>query len=228
MSAQPDLASVATLLSEPTRVAMLDALMGGVALPASELARRAHVTPQTASEHLAKLVSGGLLRAQKFGRHRYFSLVGVDVARALEALALIAPPTRARSLSDSLDKRDFCAARTCYDHLAGRLGVAVTGALVTKRLLEEQPYQYAITPKGERWLVAFGLDLSASEHTRRKFAPKCLDWSERVPHIGGWLGAAIATHMLAAKWLRRSTTSRAVRLTELGQTALAKQLEIQI
>ena len=228
MSSHPDLASIAALLSEPTRVAMLDALMGGLALPASELARRAHVTASTASEHLSKLVAGGLICLERVGRNHYYRLANPEVARAFEALALIAPPAQTHSLSASLAKRDLCAGRTCYDHLAGQLGVAVAQALVERGYIEEQPYQYAVLPAGEPWLHRIGIDLTAGAHTKRKFAPKCMDWTERWPHIGGWLGAGLVTQLFAHKWLRRCEGSRAVKLTEAGQRLLQQQLGVSL
>src|SRR4051794_30879174 len=133
MAGTPDFAAVAALIADPSRAAMLSALLGGHALPASELARYARITPQTASTHLAKLVSGGLLSVTRTGRHRYYSLTSRDVAQALESLAVIAPAPRLRSLNESLEVQAIRRARTCYDHLAGTLGVALTQALIDRQ-----------------------------------------------------------------------------------------------
>ncbi len=217
-AAEADIAAVATLLADPTRARFLAALGDGRALPAGELARRARVAPATASAHLTKLVDGGFLVVERQGRHRYFRFANPALATALEALAVLAPPAPTRGLSDSLIARDLCAARCCYDHLAGRLGVAVTGALVSRRTLDVVADGYAVTAAGERWFAAFGVDLGAVQRHRRRFAPHCLDWSERHHHLAGALGAALAAQCFAHGWLARAASSRAVQVTEAGRT----------
>lgn len=225
-AAEADIAAVATLLADPTRARFLAALGDGRALPAGELARRARVAPATASAHLAKLVAAGFLAVERQGRHRYFRLANPALATALEALAVLAPPARARGLSESLIAADICAARSCYDHLAGQLGVAMTAALVAHGTLAVVADGYAVTLAGECWFADFGVDLGVVQRQHRRFAPHCLDWSERHHHLAGALGAALATRCFARGWLARATSSRAVRVTEAGQVGFQEWFDI--
>jgi DNA-binding transcriptional ArsR family regulator len=216
MTTYPDLASVASLIAEPARASMLSALLGDIALPAGELARLAKVTPQTASAHLAKLVEGNLLSVTALGRHRYFRLRDKNVAQVLEALALIARPARVDSLNDSLQRSAIQRARTCYDHLAGVLGVELTQAMMNNGYIQYHGEAYEVTPPGETWFSSFGVDCSELQQKRRTFARSCLDWSERKPHMAGALGAAILHRMLELKWILRVRGSRTVKVTDLG------------
>src|SRR5436190_2067977 len=142
MRAEPDLSTIAALIGDPTRATMLSALMSGQSLPASELAYRAHITAQTASSHLAKMVDGGLLTMQRTGRHHYYQLKNAEVAHLLEALAVVAPAPRVKSLNESDALKALQTARTCYDHLAGKLGVAVTQALLDRNLIQLDEADY--------------------------------------------------------------------------------------
>ena len=222
----PDLAAVAALIADPSRAAMLSALLGGEALPAGELARAARVSPQTAAAHLAKLVRGGLLVVTTQGRHRYFRLSGPPVARMLESMALVAPAGRVRSLRHSLENRALRRARTCYDHLAGALGVAITQALVERDWILEHVEAYEVTGPGTGWFQALGVDCDGLQQGRRKFAPRCLDWSERRPHIAGALGAALARRMLALGLIARLDSTRALTVTPAGCAYLKNTLDI--
>lgn len=217
-----NIAAVAELIGDPSRAAMLNALMGKQALPAGELASSAGISPQTASTHLAKLIDGGLLTLTSQGRHRYYALASADVAHALEALAVIAPPAKVRSLRESLVTEQLHFARTCYDHLAGKLGVALTRALQDSGMLhrEEQERRYHITARGAHFFNELGLDLEKLQRQRRAFALACLDWSERRYHLAGALGAALAEHFFQLAWIEKRASSRAVQLTEAGQQEL--------
>lgn len=228
MQSQPDLSAIAMLIGDPARAAILSALLGGQALPASELAHRAHVTPQTASAHLAKLVEGGLLELNRSGRHRYYRLKNAEVARALEALAIISPAPRPKSQRDSTEYQALCFARTCYDHLAGKLGVALTQALQDKGLLTLHEQAYALTPQGSRWLEDWHIDEDKLHKGRRMFARTCLDWSERRDHLAGALGAAITTRLLEEGWIVRNAGNRSVRLTETGRSGILREFGISI
>jgi len=208
----------------PSRAAMLAALSDGRALPAGVLARCAGVPPQTASAHLARLLAGGLLIEERHGRHRYFRIAAPTVVRALEALAPLAA-ARPAGLAVPTALR---FARTCYDHLAGAVGVKLAEALVQRGVLEMTPDGYAITPVGTQRLEAFGLDMVALGQTRRALAPRCLDWSERRYHLAGALGAALLTRLLALGWLRRAPTSRVVHLTATGRDALRHELDVDL
>lgn len=222
---EPDLARVAMMIGEPARAAMLGALLGGQALPAGELARRAGVAAATASAHLTRLVDGGLLTRRVSGRHRYYALASADVAAALEALARIVPPSSDRP--NSAQNAAIRFARTCYDHLAGKLGVLLTDTLLERGLIRESA-GYELTSRGEEWLRAFGADLDALRQTRRVLARPCLDWSERRDHLAGVAGAAIATSMLERRWLVRMDGTRAVRLTLRGREGLYRTLALEI
>lgn len=203
---------------------MLLSLLGGEAIPAGELARRAGVSPSGASAHLRRLREGGLIMQESVGRHRYFRLASRDLAEALESLARVAPARVASSFRESEGTRALKHARTCYDHLAGELGVAVTDALVERRMLARTDDTFTVTGKGSRWLTSLGIDLDAVAGSRRSFARACLDWSERRPHLAGSLGAAVAEVFFARKWIRRLPGGRAVAVTPDGRAWLAREL----
>jgi len=219
--------AVASLLAEPTRAAILDALMAGGSLPAGELARRAGVAPSTASEHLSRLLEGHLVSCEAHGRERRYRLASHWVAEALEALARVAPPEQAHSLRASDSHAALRHARTCYDHLAGRVGVALTEALLARRLLLALDGSYAVTGRGERYLASLGVDIDRARAARRSFARACLDWSERRPHLAGSLGAALADALLAEKWLQRRADGRALIVTASGEAGL-RALGVQL
>ncbi len=217
---EPDIAFVAGLLADSSRAAICMALAGGEARPAGELAARAGVSAQTASNHLAKLIAGRILRVEQQGRWRYYRLASADVGYAVEALAVVAPES-ARATSPKV--ADIAAwrlkqARTCYSHLAGRLGVALADALTAGGWLEADGRDYRLTPTGTRSLRALGIALPA----RRSPAParRCIDWTERRPHIAGLVGTALADLALDRGWIRRLRGTRAVMVTTRGQTQL--------
>ncbi|MEO0560479.1 MAG: winged helix-turn-helix domain-containing protein [Chloroflexota bacterium] len=227
MNQEPNFATLAALIGDPTRASILSALLGGVALPASELARRAHVTPQTVSAHLGKLLEGGLIRVTKSGRHRYYTLADARIAGMLETLQTLAPlpsdHNGRRGISD-----EMAGARTCYDHLAGRLGVAVTDALVSRAYIEASEGAYHISDVGEALFAAWEIDVGALRAQRRKFAYPCLDWSERRHHIAGALGAAIAAHFIEVGWVRRREGTRSLLVTGVGAAALWTELGVSL
>lgn len=227
MDTQPDIASIAFLIGERTRAMILMALLGGVALPASDLAARCQLTQQTMSAHLAKLVAGGLLAVEPRGRHRYYRLASAEVGHALETMQAIAPRPPVRSLRQSEETRALCFARTCYDHLAGKLGVSLVQAMVQHGYLTEAEKNYALTTAGEQWFTHLGIDVSDSRRKRRVFAASCLDWSERHYHLAGALGASLASQLFAQGWIIRSSSSRAVRLSEAGKRGLLQELNLQ-
>jgi DNA-binding transcriptional ArsR family regulator len=228
MDAAPNPMSVAALIGEPARATILMALFGGASLPATDLAYRCRLTPQTTSAHLAKLVDGGLLAVERSGRHKYYRLANSQVGHALEALNVLAPRQPVRSLRQSDEVKALRLARTCYDHLAGAVGVGVAQALVARGYAEPSDGHFHLTPTGVAWLIRFGIDPTRLERTRRAFAPQCLDWSERRHHMAGALGAAITTRLFDLGWMTRSTTSRAVRLTPAGQAGLLAELDLHL
>ncbi|HEV2677279.1 MAG TPA: helix-turn-helix transcriptional regulator [Aliidongia sp.] len=218
MIAASNLAEIAALVGDPARANMLAALMDGRALTASELAFMARVTPQTASAHLAKLSESHLLAVAKQGRHRYFKLASPLVGRMLEgimAVAAIDAPLRHRppSVKDAALRQ----ARTCYDHLAGRLGVAVADALTARGHVVLSEDGGTVTESGTGFFQTIGIDLQTGFKRQRCFCRPCLDWSERRPHLAGALGAAIATTAFEQGWIERLRDTRAVGITAVGR-----------
>lgn len=222
----PRLARLAGLIADETRAACLLALLDGRAWTAGELARHAGVAASTLSEHLGKLVAGGLLAEERQGRHRYVRLADARVAQLVEDLtAQVGPGTGRppRGLRESSAGSAMARGRTCYDHLAGRLGIAVTDALTARGLLL-QDTGFALTDAGVRWFDAAGIALDRT--TRRPLARACLDWTERRPHLAGVAGAALCRHALDTGWCVRIGSERAVKVTAAGEQALSELLGI--
>jgi DNA-binding transcriptional ArsR family regulator len=226
MKTGPNISHVASLVGDPARANMLTALMSGKALTATELAHEAGVTPQTASTHLAKLESGGLVVTEKQGRHRYFQLSGEDVAEVLEGLMGLA--ARAGHLRTRTGPRDpaLRRARVCYDHLAGDLGVGLYDGLQAKGYITDARSGVALTAAGARSLAEFGIDLSRLEDQRRPLCKTCLDWSERRSHLAGSLGAALLDRFYALRWARREKDSRVVTFSPAGERELRQRFSI--
>jgi DNA-binding transcriptional ArsR family regulator len=220
-----DIAPVAALMADPARAAMLGALLGGSALAAGELSLLAGISPATASAHLARLLGGGLVTVTRQGRHRYYRLAGHEVAAAIEAIAQISPASPVRSLRQSRDAAALAQARTCYDHLAGRAGVALFDALIRAGILTGggtgQAAAYEVTADGAGTLAEFGVDVAEVRRSRRRFAGACLDWTQRRPHLNGALGAAVTGRLLELGWIEQGPSRRAVRVTEPGRAGLA-------
>ncbi|MEU9478338.1 winged helix-turn-helix domain-containing protein [Streptomyces sp. NPDC048191] len=221
------LAALASLIADETRAACLLALLDGRAWTAGELARRAGVAPSTLSEHLDRLVTGGLLAQERQGRHRYVRLADARVAELVEGLTAHLPPAAVRrpprSLRESSAGSAMARGRTCYDHLAGRLGIAVTDALTLRGLLR-QDTGFALTEAGVEWFGTAGIALDVSG--RRPLARACLDWTERRPHLAGAAGAALCRHALDAGWCVRIGSERAVKVTPSGERELSVLLGI--
>jgi len=227
-SPDPPIATVAALIGEPARAAILCALLGGDERSAGELAMQAGVAANAASAHLAKLVDGSLLTCRTVGRQRLFRLAGPNVARAVEALAAVAPPAKIVTLSQWRVAGDLRTARSCYDHLAGQLGVAVTEALVARGAIALDDCEYRVTAGGNVFFAELGIDVEAARSARRHFARTCLDWSERRPHLAGALGAALRTEFLRRDWVARNSGSRALRITAAGADWLRSVLSIDL
>jgi DNA-binding transcriptional ArsR family regulator len=228
MNVKKDLAEIAALIGEPTRVVMLWSLSGGQARPASELAFYANVSAQNASAHLARLVEAGLLAVEARGRHRYYRLAGAEVAHAIEALAALVPSAKEMANLPSRQTPDLKYARACYDHLAGRVAVEICAALENKGYLAAVGAEFEVTRKGEKLFHDLGIDLSELRQQRRAFARQCQDWSERRPHIAGALGAAMLERMFQRGWIARVRSSRVLRVTAKGREDVYKLLKINL
>jgi DNA-binding transcriptional ArsR family regulator len=226
-SGDANIAAVASLLADPARATIMIALSDGRALPAGELARLAHVSPSTASSHLSKLAEGGLIEVEAWGRHRYYRVAGPEIVGALEALSLVSPAKPVRSLGQSRKAEAVRFARTCYDHLAGFLGVKLTRSLVGLDVLRELEDGYEVSEEGFLHLTEFGLDLSGRKE-RMRFAPAHVDWSERYHHFAGPLAKAVASRLFELKWVARTPSSRAVRVTEAGQAGLRERFGLDL
>ena len=227
MSQQPNIASAAFLIADPARAAMLMSLIDGRARPAGELAFAAGVSAQTASSHLAKLLDGGLLTVEAEGRHRYYRLAGPDVAVALENLAAIGHVKVACRKPPSQAGQHLRFARCCYDHLAGRLGVAVTRGMQERGfLIAAAGKRFDVTPAGADWFGDIGLDVGILKPSRRGLAWRCLDWTEREHHLAGPLGVQFMGLLCNDGWLRRAKSSRALDVTPKGWVGLKQHLGI--
>ena len=213
MSATNNLAIVAACAGDPARASMLSVLADGRAFTAGELSAVAHVTPQTASGHLARMVDAGLLTVTSQGRHRYYRIASPQVALMLESMMVVAAEPR-MGRTGPADAR-MRLARTCYDHLAGQLGVGIADSLVAAGHVVLSDDGGEVTGSGRAFFLSLGLDLSA-ETSRRPFCRPCLDWSERRHHLAGTLGSRIMTQCLQSGWIRRAAKSRAVDITPLG------------
>ncbi len=223
-----NIAAPAALIGDPTRAAMLQALQDGRAQPASALAWAAGVTAQAASNHLTRLVDGGLLAVEREGRHRYYRLASAEVAHALEALSVLAAPVRSLETPRSPKARALRDARCCYGHLAGRLGVCVAEALTHRDLIRPTDNKlYDVTPTGRVWFEDLGVSVSTLR-SPRGVARQCLDWTERRHHLAGPLGVKLLERMTALGWLAIERQGRAVRLTPEGRTALRERLGVDL
>ena len=240
MTGDTDLAALGSVLGERARARMLLALGDGRALPASVLASEAGVAASTASAHLAQLVDAGLLAVTPQGRHRYYRLAGPQVAELIELLARVAPAAPVRSLREGTRAQALREARTCYDHLAGRLGVDVMQALiadgsVTGGTGRHDPgngdrlssyghaIDYRLSEHGSGRLAELGVDFEPGTALRY-----CVDWTEQAHHLSGRVGKALATRLLELRWLRRADRGRAVHVTKAGRRGLAAEFGIEV
>lgn len=234
MASNAKFATIAALAGDPARAAMLHALMDGRALTASELSRAGGITPQTASGHLAQLSDAGLISVVKQGRHRYHRLAGPSVAHMMESIMRVASDLEAASPAIFTGPKDEAlrAGRTCYDHLAGRLGVAIADAMIEGGYAEFSDEAGIVTDRGAALLSKIGIDLKALSAKPRPgkkvFCRPCLDWSERRPHLAGVVGAAICQHSFDEGWIRRVNDSRAVAITRKGEQTFREALGIRL
>jgi DNA-binding transcriptional ArsR family regulator len=239
---ETDIALAAALIADPTRAAILRALLPDRPLAAGELARLAGVSAATASFHLAKLLEGRMIKVARQGRHRYYRLAGHQVAAALEALGLISPPLPVRTLRQSREAAALAEARTCYDHLAGRAGVELLASMLRLGLLAREKPQssfrtdgddtaatrFEVTGAGARTLGSFGIDVTEIGRSRRNFAGECIDWTQRRGHLNGALAAAITARLFELGWIERAQRRRSVRITPAGAEGLAATFGLEL
>lgn len=224
-----NIALPAALIGDPVRAAMLMALMDGKALPASALAYAAGASPQAASNHLKRLAEGGLIAARAEGRHRYYRLANSDVAQVVEALSRLAPRPQRLDPPISPKARRLRDARSCYDHLAGRLGVAMADAFEANGWISAvDEDRFALTGAGAGALAALGVDVADVKPRKGRLLRPCLDWTERRRHLAGPLAARLLTRLLELRWLERIPGDRGLRLTIAGQAGLRDRLGIEL
>ena len=232
MAATPDhdlaVSQIAGAIGEPARARILYSLLDGHARTSTELAIVADVTPSTASVHLNRLRDARLVRMAAQGKHRYYSLAGNDVANALEGLSIVAGVSPNKFVPNTPIR--LRAARTCYDHIAGRLGVLLHNHFKTAGWISHSSSTtgYDVTPKGARELAVLGIDIAEARSLRRKFAYPCLDWSERQPHIGGAFGSVLLKAVLRLKWVAQDLDSRCLQITRTGQRELKSRFGIEM
>jgi hypothetical protein len=201
--------------------------MDGRAYAAGELAYAAHVSPQTASGHLAKLAGARLIVSSPAGRHRYFRLAGPHVAAMLEGVMAVAAASPPRCKAPRIPD-DMRGARMCYDHLAGKLGVALADALQARGFVAFGTDGGIVTNAGDMFFAELGIDIAAARNGRRAFCRPCIDWSERRPHLAGAVGAALAQHLFDLNWIARMRDRRAVTVTPKGRLALARTFGVEL
>ncbi|MCB9994660.1 MAG: winged helix-turn-helix transcriptional regulator [Hyphomicrobiaceae bacterium] len=219
MKEGPDIARIASLIGDPARANILTALMAGKALTASELASEAGVTAQTASTHLSRLVSGGLLILRRQGRHKYFALASDEVAKVLEGLmGLAAHGGHLRTRTGPKD-RAMKKARVCYNHLAGEMGTRLFDRFVGLGYLDRSGNSLRLSPLGKSVMVDFGIDVDGLAGARAPLCRECLDWSERTSHLAGSLGRSLFSRMVDLGWAKRDPAGRAVIFSAKGEQA---------
>jgi DNA-binding transcriptional ArsR family regulator len=223
---------IAAAIGEPARARILYCLVDGHARTSTELSVVAEVSPSTTSVHLNRLKTAHLIKVLVQGKHRFYSLEGPDVASALEALSVLAGGTRDQFVPSTPIR--LRTARTCYDHLAGRVGVLLhdrfqaMGWLLTDSSLNDGSNAYDLTPTGTKAFEALGIDIEATRTQRRRFACACLDWSERRPHVGGALGAALLKVALKRKWMLQDLDSRVLDVTGIGRREMLTRFGLHV
>ena len=223
------IAVVGELMGHQARSAMLVALLDGRARTAGELALNARISAQSASGHLSKLLDGGLLKVRSAGRHRYYSLAGAEVAHAIEALGAIATKTREAPAIRPRANNDLYLARTCYDHLAGRIAVDLAARMEKSRVLQTHgELDFELGPHGKSWFANFGIDVEELRRSRRCFARQCVDWTERRPHLAGILGAALCSRLIELGWVTQRRHTRALRVTDRGVREFRTRFGLQL
>jgi DNA-binding transcriptional ArsR family regulator len=221
------LAKLSAQLADPARAAIVVSLMDGSSQPTGELQISANVSASSASMHLSKLVSARILTVVKQGRVKYYRIATAAVAHAVEALSIVASPGAVIQTAARSSLNPFAFARTCYDHLAGKLGVAIVTAIQRENIIRTSGESYEVTANGSDWLNEMGIDWQDLQSGRRLFATRCLDFTERRHHLSGALGAALLERMIELNWIVKSRVPRAVRLSAKGKMELSERLRLE-
>lgn len=218
----------AGLIGDATRASIMWTLLDGRAFTATELSIAVNTSPQNISMHLAKLLEANLLCVEKQGRHKYYRFFSKEVAYVIEAMANLIPKPEfsSKKKTENYPPIKFC--RTCYDHLAGKMGVALADSLLEQKIITENNNSFEISPEGEKWFSNFGINLEEAQKQKRIFLKPCLDWSERRNHIAGSVGTLLLNKMLEQDWIRRTADSRAIIITGNGKKEFLKHFKIVI
>ncbi|MCD9189466.1 MAG: helix-turn-helix domain-containing protein [Pyrinomonadaceae bacterium] len=226
MNVEDNFVSISGLICEPTRARMLWNLLDGRAYTATELAAAADVSATSASNHLSKLQAAGIVKVEIQGRHRYYSFAAPEIAYAVESLANLAGKRSLNRMEKSLSGVKYC--RTCYDHLAGFVGVRIADMLEEKNFIRKTAIAYDVTEKGWEWFARLEIYESDLTNNRRPLTRQCLDWSERRPHIAGQLGAAFLDKILQKEWFKKIRFSRELEVSAKGRKELFEILGIDL
>jgi len=218
----------ATLIGDATRASILWNLLDGRAFTATELAIAVETSAQNISMHLAKLLDANLISVEKQGRHKYYRFSNKEVAYAVEAMANLIPKPKVAVKKKSEDYPPIKYCRTCYDHLAGKMGVALADSLLEQKIISEINGIFEISTEGEKWFSDFGINIKEAQKQKRIFLKPCLDWSERRNHIAGSIGALLLDKMISEDWLRRTKDSRAITITGKGEKELLMHFKIVV
>lgn len=218
----------ATLIGDPTRAAIMWTLLDGRAFTATELSVAVNTSPQNMSMHLAKLLDADLLSVEKQGRHKYYRFSNKEVAYVVEAMANLIPKPEIQSKKETEKYPPIKYCRTCYDHLAGEIGVALADSLLRQKIIIESKNTFEISSEGEKWFSDFGINIKEAQKQKRIFLKSCLDWSERRNHIAGSIGSLLFNKMINDDWLRRTKDSRAIIITGKGEKELLRYFKIVV
>lgn len=219
-----EISRISTIIGDPVRSVILWTLLDNRAYTAIELANVVETSPQNISIHLSKLVNADLLTVESQGRHKYYKLLNPEIAGVIEGIANLVPKERQKNVTDNNSGIKYC--RTCYDHLAGKIGVEITAKLIDEKYIVLDNKAFLVTEEGKNFFNNLGIDLEALKKQKRIFAKPCLDWSERKHHLSGSLAAALLNKMFEMDWIRRIDNSRAVSITANGQKALYDKLKL--
>lgn len=217
---------IAELFGEKSRALILWHLSDGRPYTASELAYCVDISAPSASHHLSKLTEMNIIKAEKCGRHKYYKIANPQVALIIENMANLLPESYDRSVARKLENDGTRYARTCYDHLAGKLGLDIAAAMIGQGILSEDRETFSITDRGRAWFSKLGLELESLREKERLLVHKCLDWTEKSYHLGGALGAAFMEMMFKNDWIRRKQHSREVLLTAKGRVELHNRISL--